>query len=156
MRFTHQLWSGLLLASLIIQLQAEPAPATAPIPPSLVGHWFNTEENDTVGLLLNADLSCELYTNRLTAPKATKACKYAFYKDNTYLIYLKGSDGVCNSAADFEFHYVENLGQVVLDVGNGSQFAMSKKAQSELIKDAPAAVEQPAILKPAAKHPKVQ
>lgn len=107
------------------QILAEPLPADLP------GHWFNTENNDTVGLILNADKTCELYTSRLTAPKSQKACKYEFYKDKTYFIYLKAPDGQCSTEADFEFRYYADAHRVDLVVGDGNTFLMEKKRLNE-------------------------
>ena len=101
--------------------------ADRPLPSALPGHWANTESNDTVGLILNPDKSCELYTSRLTAPKASRACKYEFYADKTYFIYLKGADGLCGTEADFEFRYYEDLSRIDLQVGDGNQFLLEKK-----------------------------
>lgn len=108
------------------------SPALPPLPASLIGHWFNTEENDTVGLIVNADKTCELYTSRLTSPtpRSSRACKVEFYADKTYFIYLKGADGVCSTEADFEFRYLEDQARVDLQAGADSRFLLEKKPET--------------------------
>lgn len=126
MRFT-----GVLTAVVVLLAAFYGAPGRSSefpaLPPELAGHWFNTEQNDTVGLVLNKDKSCVLYTSRLTVPKSERACKFEFYADKTYFIYLKGTDGVCSTEADFEFRYYQDQARIDLQVGGGSQFLLSKK-----------------------------
>lgn|GEM_PF-4949006 len=113
---------------------AKSAEALPPIPASLAGHWFNTENSATVGLIVQADKSCELYTERLTSPRSSRGCKVEYYRDNTFLIYLKGADGQCGSAADFEFRYLKSsdpaLERLDLDTGGDAHFLMAKRLES--------------------------
>ena len=100
-----------------------------PIPASLVGHWFNTENTATVGLIIQADKTCEMYTERLASPRTSQACKVEFYRDNTYLVFLKGADGQCGASADFEFRYLQEAQRLDLDTGGSAKFLLEKRAE---------------------------
>lgn len=113
---------------------AKTAQSLPPIPASLAGHWANTENNATVGLIIQADKSCELYTERLTNPRSSRGCKVELYRDDTYLVYLKGADGQCGSDADFEFRYLKSpepgLERLDLDTGGAAHFLLERRLQS--------------------------
>lgn len=129
---------------LILQLPCWAAQSTAPtvqdknnkpvsiIPAELVGHWFNTENNATVGLIIAADKTCQMYTERLTNPRSASPCKVEFDRDDTYLIFLKGADGQCGSSADFEFKYLRAQKRLDLNTGGGANFLLEPRRESPL------------------------
>jgi hypothetical protein len=99
---------------------------------SLIGHWFNSENNSTVGLIIQADKTCEMYTERLTNPRSSRGCKVEFFRENRYLIFLKGADGQCGASADFEFRHLESQQRLDLDTGGDVHFLLEKRQQSPL------------------------
>lgn len=110
----------------------KPAEKLPPIPVSLAGHWFNTENGATVGLIIQGDKTCEMYTERLTNPRSSRGCKVELYRDDTYLLYLKGADGQCGATADFEFRYLLSQQRLDLDTGGGAHFLLEKRQESPL------------------------
>ena len=134
--FTSVAWAGAEQtgATSAAPFGAKSAEALPPIPASLAGHWFNTEHNATAGFVIQADKSCELYTERLTSPRSSRGCKVEYYRDNTFLIYLKGTDGQCGSAADFEFRYLKSadasLERLDLDTGGEAHFLLARRLES--------------------------
>ncbi|HEY6528565.1 MAG TPA: hypothetical protein VIZ65_07710 [Cellvibrionaceae bacterium] len=106
--------------------------SAAGIAAGLIGHWFNSENNSTVGLIIQADNTCEMYTERLTNPRSSRGCKVEFYRENRYLIFLKGTDGQCGASADFEFRYIESQQRLDLDTGGDVHFLLEKRQQSPL------------------------
>ncbi|MEY4590242.1 MAG: hypothetical protein RL497_2318 [Pseudomonadota bacterium] len=111
------------------QPAAKQAPTTS-LPSNLPGHWFNTENNATVGFIIHADQSCELYTERLTAARTSRACKVLFHRDAIYWVFLKGADGQCGASADFEFRYIESQQRLDLNTGGGVNFLLEKRNES--------------------------
>ncbi|HMU66285.1 MAG TPA: hypothetical protein PKE57_04030, partial [Cellvibrionaceae bacterium] len=99
--------------------------------------WFNTENSATVGLIIQADKNCELYTERLTSPRSSRACKVELYRDETYLVYLKGANGQCGASADFEFRYLKSqqpsLERLDLDTGGAAHFLLERRLESPAV-----------------------
>lgn len=100
------------------------------LPPQLVGHWFNTENNATVGLIIEADKSCQMYTERLTAARSSRPCKIEQHRDTVYYVFLKGADGQCGASADFEFNYLPSQQRLDLNTGGGVNFLLQPYQQS--------------------------
>lgn len=133
-----------LTCLIILQSQCWAAQSSAPavldknshrassIPAELVGHWFNTENNATVGLIIAADKSCQMYTERLTNPRTASPCKVEFDRDDIYLIFLKGADGQCGTSADFEFRYLRAQERLDLNAGGGANFLLEPRRESVL------------------------
>jgi hypothetical protein len=121
-------------ATSAVPFGAKPSESLPPIPASLAGHWANTENNATVGLIIQADKNCELYTERLTSPRSSRACKVELYRGDTYLLYLKGANGQCGANADFEFRYLKSqeasLERLDLDTGGSTHFLLERRMES--------------------------
>jgi hypothetical protein len=106
--------------------------AVTAVPVQLVGHWFNTQNNATVGLIIEADKSCQMYTERFTAARSSRPCKIELHKDSTYFIFLKGADGQCGTFADFQFEYLPSLERLDLNTGDGVNFLLEPLRQSSV------------------------
>ncbi len=106
-----------------------PLPKTMPLPPNLLGHWVSAQGAYTIGLMLQSDGQCQLYTDRLTAPKAQKKCRYEYYQDTTYWVFLYDEKGSCSTSADFEFAFNSRNETVFLNIGSSIPVEMHKKQE---------------------------
>lgn len=128
--FFRMILMGVLLVAGSVGVAQEASQDKSVLPVQLVGHWFNTENNATVGLIIEADKSCQMYTQRLTAARSSRPCKIELHRDNIYYVFLKGADGQCGASADFEFNYLPSQQRLDLNTGGGVNFLLEPYQQS--------------------------